>query len=168
MAKAKRPRGRPKAPAETEIVQVRMPTALADRLRGTLKGIGAEIRDRLAYSLDDDDLPESTRDLLAAVKWIAEELRRQTSPWPTNEKTQLALMTAIQTWVELSSPQGDRGAVSDLFGPDDPPTVGRTIARTYVRIEKAKQEVTQQLLAAHPDIASELKRRSKKSAPKRK
>ena len=144
MKRAKRPRGRPKAAAETEVIQVRLPIAMADKLRGTPKGIGAEIRDRLAESIEFAEMPADARDLINAVRWIAEELRHQASGWSATKASRSALLIAIETWMDQSEPASEGGAVNDLFGAFDPPTLGRSIARHYVRLQQANAETVRE------------------------
>ena len=145
MKRAKRPRGRPKAAAETEVIQIRLPIAMADKLRGTPKGIGAEIRDRLAESIEFDGMRVDSRDLINAVRWLAEELRHQASGWSATKASRSALLIAIETWMDQTEPAAaDGGAVTDLFGTFDPPTLGRSIARHYLRLQQMNAETLQE------------------------
>jgi hypothetical protein len=66
------------------------------------------------------------------------------SAWHSNPNTHAALSEALRTWMEIIKPQ-QQGAVSDLFGPGDPETLGRATARHYQRF-KAEMEKTEREL----------------------
>ena len=116
-----------------------MTKRLAKKLRGTPKGIGAEIRDRLADSVEAAERNPATRAFVNAAAWIADEIRRDIgASWKTNAKSRAVLIAAIQSWIEINADKIDIHAskipgVSDLFGPDDPATLGRAVARHYTR-----------------------------------
>jgi hypothetical protein len=124
--------------------------SLPDDLRAKLdkasersgKSLGDEIRTRLESSFQEDGVDEPTRDLIEAVKWISEEIQRQVQiPWYFTVKSKQAMSAALQTWFEIINPMSSEPAASqpDLFGPDDPPTLGRSVARHYQRVyEEAK------------------------------
>ena len=129
--------GRP--PKENK--QQRFTVALPPEVRSQLEeaaatighSIGEEIRRRIGLSLDVEAYDKPTRDLAATVMWIAEDVARQSGEnWHANRKANEALAAALQEYLELLKPPFS-GGVSDLFGPDDPATLGRVIARNYFR-----------------------------------
>lgn len=136
---------RPKAPENTEQVTVRMAVSLANRFRRTSKGIGREIVDRLVRSVEAERLSNDTQQLAAAVAWIADQIDHDFVGWRSNAATRLALITAIQTWVEETAPQKNSVGMSDLMGPDDPATVGRQIARHFIRWQAALEESNREI-----------------------
>ncbi len=120
--------------------------SLPDDLRAKLdkattlsdKSLGDEIRTRLERTFDEDSVEKPTRDLIEAVKWMAAEIRRQVHlPWYYTVKSNEAMAAAMQTWLEIvRPPRTDEG---DLFGPDDPPTLGRSVARHYQRLHEENE-----------------------------
>jgi hypothetical protein len=119
-----------------------LPPEVLDRLRQSERGVSEEIRRRIALTLEQDAIDPATRELLAAVTWIAGELHRQSrASWHAFPKAHEALSVAIQTWLEMVKPKEPGGAANDLLSPDDPPTLGRSIARHYQRF-KAEMEKT--------------------------
>lgn len=129
--------GRPPVEKKQRQFPVALPDEVRERLEAAAKAsersLAEEIRRRLNKSFEADTHDEQTRDLAYAVIWMAEELGRQTGrPWHSTRKSRSALAVAIEHWLEISGPQ-ESAAVSDLFGPDDPPTLGRSIARHFQR-----------------------------------
>ena len=72
---------------------------------------------------------------------LAQEIAAQAGSL-TLPRVHEALAEAIKTWLELTKPQrGDiGGAVSDLLGPSDPATLGRTIAHTLYRARPVERQ----------------------------
>lgn len=128
-----------------------MPVEMATRLRRTPKGIGAEIRDRLYVTLERDAGSKETARLIDAVEWMANEMERQSLAWTVSAKARVAMLTAVQTWMELNKSPDYSQAVEDLFGPDDPETLGRSIARLVVRVSKANAQVFEELSKKYGD-----------------
>jgi hypothetical protein len=137
-----------------------MGVALSDELRQKLstaseaggRSIAEEIRRRVEQSFEADAVDEATRELVEAVIWIADELNRQIrSSWALRRGGREALAHAIQAWLEITAPPRRSGPVvaSDLMGPDDPPTLGRSIARTYQRFKAAIEKSTEELRREH-------------------
>jgi hypothetical protein len=124
---------------------LRLDNETIDQLRKSGRALSDEIRDRLERTFKEDAIDPATRELQHAVAWLADEVSRQSDvAWQSNPNAQAALAAAIQTWLEITAPPW-QGAVSDLFGPGDPATLGRSIARHYQRF-KAEVEET------HPEI----------------
>jgi hypothetical protein len=132
--------------------------SLPDDLRAKLdkasessgKSLGDEIRTRLERTFHEDAVDGPTRNLIEAVKWISAEIGRQVQiPWYFSVKSKEALSTALQTWLEIINPLATAGPVDDtqrdLFGPDDPPTLGRAVARHYRRIYELKHDAYENL-----------------------
>jgi hypothetical protein len=141
--------GRP--PLESK--QRQLAVALRPEVRAQLEAaatasghsVAEEIRRRINFTLWLDSYDKPTRDLADAVMEIAREIERQTrSPWQSNRKSNEALAAAVQEWLEGLRPRLSGGA-SDLFGPDDPATLGRSIARYHrhvrAEVEKSAEEV---------------------------
>lgn len=114
---------------------VRLPRHVLDRLKESDLGVSGEIRRRLDRTFDLDAFDDRTRDLADCVMWIASEVSRQVGhPWHVTGKGQQAVAAAIQYLLEpAEGSQIASTASEDLFGPDDPPTLGRSIARHYQR-----------------------------------
>jgi hypothetical protein len=151
------PMGRPPVAAKQRQLAVALPEEFRSRLEASAAGSGVslaeEIRRRVRLSFEQDAVDRPTRDLLAAVRWIAEELDRQAAPvsWQNHPKANEALTEALRTWLEIIKPRRAPGGVaaSDLMAPDDPPTLGRSIARHYQRfkseMEKSEREIRELL-----------------------
>jgi hypothetical protein len=150
-----------------------MGVALSDELRKKLEAastaaghsIAEEIRLRLERTFQVDTYDAATRELAADVLWIADEINRQSVSWHLYPKAREALTEAIRTWIEITAPkrkikmpQPGRmvpvPGVSDLFGPDDPATLGRSIARLYERVKPELEKNTQELLKLHREDKS--------------
>lgn len=120
-----------------------------DRLKQSERGLSEEIRRRVNQSLNDDAYDPQTRDLGAAVMWLADQLRQHTgAPWHATSKGHEALDEALRTYLSTLK-QPPESAFSDLFGPDDPQTLGRAIARHYVRFKAAQEKTIQELRERH-------------------
>jgi hypothetical protein len=106
-----------------------------DKLRKGSGGVSEEIRRRIDRTLFEDGYSQATRSLADAAMWIADEIDRQVgAPWHTSRNGHLAVATALQTWlVELCAPDAASDPTQDSFGPDDPGTLGRSVARQYQR-----------------------------------
>lgn len=123
---------------------VALPDYLRDKLaacsRAADRSIAEEIRRRLERSFEIDARDELTRDLVSAAIWIAADISSQVgAPWHATQKGRQAVATGIRHYVETAAPPVRSGAVEDLFGPDDPETLGRASARYYQRIEARKK-----------------------------
>lgn len=129
--------GRPPLEKKQRQLAVALPDDVRQRLEAAAARSGGslaeEIRRRLVASFDAEAHDADVRDLAEGVMWMAEELKRQAGvSWHSTRKAREALSSAIQTWLEISAPP-QSPAAEDLFGPDDPPTLGRSIARHYQR-----------------------------------
>ena len=120
-----------------------MGVALPDHLRGKLaaasavanSSIAEEIRKRLETSFANDEVDHQTRDLVAAAMSIAEEITAQSgADWHETQKGRQAVAAGVRHYLETMAPPVLAGkAADDLFGPDDPETLGRASARHYRR-----------------------------------
>jgi hypothetical protein len=117
-----------------------MGVALSDDLRSKLEAhsaarnvsIAEEIRRRLEMSFERDALDDPTRDIVAAAIWIADDITAQVGPhWHATQKGRQAVAAGIRLYIEKMLPPVKEGAGEDLFGPDDPETLGRASARHY-------------------------------------
>jgi hypothetical protein len=136
-----------------EQLKISLPTDLRERLEAASAASGfslaAEIRERLKWTFADDLVDKPTRELREAVLWIADELSRQVGAFGAySPRGREALGQAIQHWLEITTPP-PTGAASDLFGPDDPATLGRSIARTYQHFKAAVEQSTKSLRLKH-------------------
>jgi hypothetical protein len=143
MAKMKRGRG-----VHTAVV---LPPEIRDKLKESERGLSEEIRARIERTLREDALGPELRGLLADVAWLADEIDHQvgiSSSWRALPKANDALAEAIRAWLQIIKPErfGTVPGASDLMGPDDPPTLGRSIARLYERIKPELEKNTQQIL----------------------
>jgi len=113
---------------------VRLEPEILEKLRESHLSLSDEIRRRISLTLEADKYDENTRALATDVMWLADEVSRQLGfPWWSGPKAHHALGVAIQTWIEMGAPPLS-AAESDLFGPDDPATLGRSVARHYRRL----------------------------------
>jgi hypothetical protein len=134
-----------------------------------------EIRHRLTLTLEEDQFEMPTRELARDVMFLADEVKRQSGlSWHTYPKAHEALAEALRMWLEIIKPPiAESAAASDLFGPDDPSTLGRSIARSYQR-EKVKirdvavraEEIRDRLARESHKLARERDRLTKEVADK--
>jgi hypothetical protein len=128
--------GRPPLAAK----QKQLPVALPAETRALLEtaavagghSLAIEIRRRIDRTLDEETFDQQTRELADSIMWMADEVSRQVgSPWHSTKKGRHAVAVAIQQFMQATAPL--EGTSEDLFGPDDPPTLGRTIARHFLQ-----------------------------------
>ncbi len=118
-----------------------MGVALPDHLRSKLaaasaaadSSIAEEIRRRLETSFKNDEVDGQTSDLVAAAITIAEDITAQAgADWHETQKGRQAVAAGVRHYLETMAPPVLTGkAADDLFGPDDPETLGRASARHY-------------------------------------
>jgi hypothetical protein len=128
--------GRPPLEKKQRQLAVALPDDVRNRLEAAAvksdRSIAEEIRRRLDESFAADAHDDKTRDLIYAAAWMAEEVSRQAeAPWHSSRKGCEALAVAIQMLIEGLGPRKDPSP--DPFGPDDPPTLGRSVARHFQR-----------------------------------
>jgi hypothetical protein len=145
--------GRPPVEKKQRQFAVALPPDIRDQLQAAADTAGhslaEEIRRRINRTLYEDSFDEPTRKLATAVKWLAEEVSRQSEvPWHSNPRAQKALAAAIQDRLEITAPPW-QGAASDLFGPGDPATLGRAISRSYQRVDAEMEKTHQEILRRH-------------------
>lgn len=103
-----------------------------ERLRKSKEGVSFEIRERIRRTLEQDTFDGRTLSLANLMMRMAEDIRRHTgTPWHATKKGRQAIVAAFQQLVN-SLPVGTT-ALEDTFGPDDPSTLGRAIARTRMQ-----------------------------------
>jgi hypothetical protein len=125
-----------------------MGVALSDDLRGKLEAssaaknvsIAEEIRRRLEMSFENDARDSYTRALVSAAIWIADDIASQGAGayWYATQKGRQAVAAGIRHFIEMLQPEA--GAGEDLFGPDDPETLGRASARHYFKMKQYEDE----------------------------
>jgi hypothetical protein len=147
--------GRPPLEKKQRQLAVALPAEIRDRLQMAADTAGhslaEEIRRRIERTLREDALGPDLRELLADVAWLAYEIDRQvgiSSSWCALPKANDALAEALRARLQMLKPKriGTVPGASDLMGPDDPPTLGRSIARLYERIKPELEKNTQQIL----------------------
>ena len=127
-----------------------MGVALPDNLRGKLAvaseaasvSIAEEIRRRLERSFENDARDDSTQALVSAAIWIARDITAQGAGayWHATQKGRQAVAAGIRLYIEMMLPAVQAGRGEDLFGPDDPETLGRASARHYWQMKKYEDE----------------------------
>jgi hypothetical protein len=123
--KKKRQRSTP-AMVHTAVV---LPPEMIERLKQSDRGLSEEIRNRLSYTLFVDEFDARTRELGPTVMRLADEVRRHTGqPWHGSRQAFEVLEAALQAYLETLKPTNELS--SEVF-PDDPPTLGRAIARNH-------------------------------------
>ena len=125
-----------------------MGVALPDYLRGKLAAASAaanvsiaeEIRRRLEISFENDARDSYTQDLVSAAIWIAGDIASQGAGayWYATQKGRQAVAAGIRHFIEMLQPEACSG--DDLFGPDDPETLGRASARHYFKMKQYEDE----------------------------
>lgn len=125
-----------------------MGVALPDYLRGKLEAssaaanvsIAEEIRRRLEMSFENDARDDYTKGLVSAAIWIAGDIASQGAGayWYATQKGRQAVAAGIRHYIEMLQPEA--GAGEDLFGPDDPETLGRASARHYFKMKQYEDE----------------------------
>jgi hypothetical protein len=121
--------------SETIQTAVRLPRAMYRQLKEGRLGVSGEIRERLAQSFDADLFDFHTATLGNAVKWMATRIQQDTGiAWHADPKACEAISVAVQTYLAaiLQSPPAEKSAAGKEFL-EDPPTLGRAIARDYIR-----------------------------------
>jgi hypothetical protein len=134
---------------EKESVQtaIRLPRETYEWLKARPEGITDTIK-RAIYGLMFEQMFDAeTLSLASDIMILAKEIQKQTgSKWHQVPKAHEALAEALAVWLERNKPQPLSGAAADLFGPDDPQTLGRAIARTVHNKQAEEHERTLQIL----------------------
>src|SRR5262249_56862085 len=107
--------------------------------------IAEEIRRRLETSFENDARDDQTRGLVSAAIWIARDITAQGAGayWHATQKGRQAVAAGIRLYIETMLPPLQAGAGEDLFGPDDPETLGRASARHYQQQVKCQDDQQQ-------------------------
>ncbi len=127
-----------KDPDDSVQTALRLPRAVYRKLRHNPRGLGgvsSAIRERLNRTFDEETFDWRSRELADSVLWISDELSRQIGvPWHATQKGHQALAAAIEQLLANMAQTEKSAEVEDSFGPDDPPTLGRAIARQFLRL----------------------------------
>jgi hypothetical protein len=113
---------------------VRLPSASIDFLRLFTGGITDGIKEAIDHLQFDEQFDKETHEFASNIKILAKEIQRQTGvDWHRAPAAHEAFSEAVRTWLEIHKPEV--GSQADqpepgISGPDDPKTLGRTIART--------------------------------------
>jgi hypothetical protein len=119
---------------DTVAAAVRLRRSTVEWLRISTDGITDGIRQGIDRLMLDEQFDKETLELASNIKMLAKEIQRQTgADWHRSPAAHEAFSEAIRTWLDMHKPQ--RGIPTDqleagISSPDDPKTVGRTIART--------------------------------------
>jgi hypothetical protein len=109
-----------------------------EKLKKHPGGVSSAIRERLDRTFVEESFDQQSRELADSVLWISDELSHQIgAPWHTTRKGHQALTAAIEKLLSEEPLKQQDDAAEDAFGPDDPPTLGRTIARQFLRLRGA-------------------------------
>jgi hypothetical protein len=138
---------------ETVQTGVRLPQEMLVRLKQSPDGVSEEIRRRLARTFDEDAARDAvdpeTRDLIAAVAWMAGQVCQHAgipgASWHNVPGLHEALAVAVQTYLQTIKPPERISVVQTLTSPDDPPTLGRAIARHYVQFKALEEKTLREL-----------------------
>jgi hypothetical protein len=134
--------------------------SLPDDLRAQLdlaamaagNSVAEEIRRRLERSFAQDAVEEKTRELIDDVAALGDWLKRDKAlPWYFNRASHETFAEAVQAYFEETRPpvKRDPPGASDLMWSDDPKTLGRAIARHYLRFKTELRKSEQELREIH-------------------
>ena len=127
---------------------VRLPTEMLDRLRQSEQGASEEIRGRLLRSFAEDLIDPTTRELANDIIQLAELVRSDVGfNWNSDPGAHATFRSAVIALIDVHKPEGPpvfSAAVRDLFGAgiakgDDPDTLGRALARHYLRSKPGRE-----------------------------
>jgi hypothetical protein len=131
--------------------------------------VGEVIRAELVYSLNlRDQFDWQTQRLGQEIMSLADRVKQQGSKglaWHEHPKALEALTEAILTWLEGRAPSE---ADPDLFGRDDPKTLGRAIARGRAQEDQRFGRWSKQLGEVHEIIGRVLERSKARTEKKKK
>src|ERR1019366_7056752 len=108
---------------------VRLPRDVHDRLKGSDRGVSEEIRHRLQRTFDDEKIAAPTRQLLADIVQLAEQVELdQGVDWYLSDRAQEVFAVAVLARVKAfrTSPPGI-DIIRDPNDQRDPFTIGQTI-----------------------------------------
>lgn len=132
---------------------LRLEPEILDKLRKSPRGVSEEIRDRLIRTFFEDEIDPRTRELAAGVMQLAQDIRHDKSfDWYSHEKAHETLVEAIKALLGSLKPkrEGTHAVTSDLmWGDDDPVTLGRSIARAYLRRKVEMAKSLQEMVRLH-------------------
>jgi hypothetical protein len=122
---------------------VRLPQNAVEWLRPHEGGVSGGIKkaiDRLAFeSMFDAPTIKLARDIMLLARDV--QTYGGGLPWHASPKAFEALSEAINAWMERASPVAESGAVEDLFGPNDPQTLGRVVAQMRFDQRRADEPI---------------------------
>jgi hypothetical protein len=113
--------------------------ALDDQVRALLENLASksdrsiadEIRNRIERTIDQDVFDPATRKLGLAIMELAHGIQENSGcRWYEQPKAHEALAEGVTTLIEGLKPPA---TAEDQWGPDDPRTVGRLLARSTLR-----------------------------------
>jgi hypothetical protein len=107
-------------------------TALDAAAAKSGKSLAEEIRQRLERTFAEDGLDESTRGLVAAVKWLSADISTR-ARWNKSSKAREALSLAIATVMNAAAMTDDKAAKTfDPLADEDVATLARAMARHFL------------------------------------
>ena len=114
------------------------------------RSVAEEIRRRLTLSLHyEEEFDEQTRFLGYDLMSLARDVRINSRfDWHAHPKAHEAFTEAVRVWLEVTTPPEVQ---NEPWGPDDPKTLGRTLARSR-RLRKQAAETRPAFDAAMREI----------------
>jgi hypothetical protein len=127
-----------RSPASVQTA-LRLPAEMYEKLKQSKLGVSEAIRWRLFLSFELDRYDDSSRHLAGAVLWMARQVKLDSgTAWHQNAKARETLIAAFQAY--LSMTETPPNIPDDQFV-DDPPTLGRAIARQYISTGRLRERV---------------------------
>ena len=113
------------------------------------RSVAEEIRHRLRLSLHYERLfDEQTRFLGYDLMSLARGVRNYSRfDWHAHPKAHEVLTEAVRVWLEIVTPPEVQNAP---WGPDDPKTLGRTLARSRREVKQAAEAARKQAAETQP------------------
>jgi plasmid stability protein len=122
---------------------------LEKRAAASGRSVAEEIRQRLTLSLDyERNFDEQTRRLGYDLMSLARNVRANSGfDWHAHPKAHEALTEAIRVFLQIATRPEVQNAP---WGPDDPKTLGRTLARFRLAVKQAPERARKQLAETRP------------------
>jgi hypothetical protein len=113
------------------------------------RSVAEEIRRRLTLSLQyERQFDEQTRSLGYDLMSLARSVRVNSRfDWHAHPKAHEALTEAIREWLKVATPPEVQNAP---WGPDDPKTLGRTLARFRLAVKQGPERARKQAAETRP------------------
>jgi hypothetical protein len=128
-----------KSDKESVQTAIRLPRETYEWLRARPEGITDTIKRGIVAVMFEEMFDAETLSLASNIMILAKQIQKQTgAKWHRGPKAHAAFAEAVRAWLDLEKPAPlpePKSAADELFGdgvfgPDDPLTLGRAIART--------------------------------------